>query len=243
MKLSVQILENTLFFSFLTFLAFSSQTVHASSSPSVGEQVSLNRTRFEKLEEGKIIFGAPPGLTPPQPLKTGLFDLTYLGVLRSDEGGSPYFLFTGKPCQDCLEDRTVYAFRPTGGKPTAFVYPGKILEPRSRALLIESRAFFGQCLAHRGDVLVVFQKEKIDRRPQLQPSVMIAEAGKDFFSETLIERHLPNLATTLQLVKRKRCHEIEGRNRLMLNKPLDLHPHNDGSEIEEDDNEPEVIAP
>jgi hypothetical protein len=131
-----------------------------------------------------------------------------------------------------MDDRMVYVMGPDGAKPTGFVYPGKILEPKTRALLLDSRTFFGRCLPRRGDVLLIFQKEKIDRRSALQSSVLIAEVQNGKLDETFLERHLPSLSATLKFVKKKICHEIEGRNRLMLSQPLDLHPH---SEINHDE--------
>jgi hypothetical protein len=174
--------------------------------------------------------------SPPPRLKTGLFDLSYIGSLQSNAGGLPYFLIDAKPCESCQDERKIYVVRPNGAKPTSFVYPGKVFEPKSHALLLESRAFFGECLPRKGASYVVFQKEKIDRRRSLQTSVFIAEAGKDYFDERLLERHLPSIATTLKLVKKKSCHEIPGRNRLMLSKPLDIHPHNP---VQEESEEPE----
>ena len=196
---------------------------------------------FDHIEESTIFFNVPPdaktgGVKPQKPLKTSLFDLSYLGILKADEGDS-YFLFSGRPCQNCLEDRGIFAIRPSSAKPTSFVYPGKIFEPKSRALVLESRAFFGKCLSRKGDVLVVFQKEKVDRCPRLQMSVIIAEASKNYLSERLLERKLPSLNATLKLVKNKSCHEIEGRNRLMLNKPLDLHPRSNITNDDEGDDE------
>lgn len=201
-----------------------------SATPPGTEQIS-----FDHLEESTVFLRAPQGTTSLKPIKTNLYDLTYIGTIYSREGGLPYFLLSGKPCQNCLDDKIIYAIRPNNPKPTAFVYPGKILDPKNRSLLIESRAFFGKCLANRGDVFVVFQKERVDRKHNLQSSVYIAEAGRDHLEETLLERRLPTLHTTLQMVKRKNCKEIEGRNRLMLSKPLDLHPHSDLNDDDDDD--------
>lgn len=207
-------------FLFSSYVISSSQPVAAS----ISTQSSLT---FDHLEGSTLFFNSSPDASgeqkPQKFLKTNLFDLNYLGVLKSNEG-EPYFLFSGRPCQNCLENRTIYAIRPSNPKPITFVYPGKIFEPRTRALVLESRAFFGKCLPHENDVLLVFQKEKVDRRSRMQSSVIKAEISKSYLSERLIEKHLPSINTTLKLVRNKLCREIEGRNRIMLNKPLDLHP-------------------
>ena len=202
--------------------------------------LSLERVTFDRVEDQTLFFKTPEGTPSVAPLKTKIFDLSYLGELRPSQG-APYFLLSGRPCDDCLDDKTVYAFRPGIQygiqKPNAFVYPGKILDPKSRALLFESRAFFGKCLTGKNDVYVLFQKEKVDKRPRLQTSVFFAEAKMDSLSENLLERKLPNIQNTLRLVKKKSCKEISGRNRLMLAKPLDLTPKNHDNEADDRDDD------
>jgi hypothetical protein len=204
-------------------------------------EASLPAVDFDRLEENIVFFKAPAGATAPKSLKTELYDLKYLGVIRSSNDqatASPYFLFIARPCKNCLQDTGIYAIRPTGGKPTAFVYPGKVYEPKSRALVLESRAFFGHCLSRQsGDQYIVFQKERVDRRKQLQSSVLIAEPGSDHMNERLIERHLPRLQDTVRLVKSKSCHEIDGRNRLMLTRPLDINARHSSDADDDDDDD------
>ena len=158
---------------------------------------SSSQIVFDHIDEGLIFFKKQDSAPNSDliPVNSGLFHLSYLGVIHpEDRKGEPYFLFSGKPCLNCLDERTIYALRPTGGKPLPFVYPGKILDPKSKELLLESRGFFGKCLAHeKGDVLVVFQKEKVDRRPRLQASVLLSKVTQNFLAETLMEKHLPYL--------------------------------------------------
>jgi hypothetical protein len=179
---------------------------------------------FERLEgPDKIIFKSDSGNTPKE-FKPGWVDLAYLGTLDPGNGATPYFLFSGKPCEKCPNDKALLLLRPPVGSNvaqlTSFVYPGKLFESRSKALALESRAFFGRCLPGRHDVYVVFQKERVDRRRRLQESVMVAEAEAQHLNEQLIERHLPRLDTTLRLVRKKACHEVEGRNRVSSPIPL-----------------------
>jgi hypothetical protein len=227
----------TLIVSCLLFGA-SSVTLAAVQASSSADLIELDR-----VEEGTLYFklrtpgSTPPSasLAPPNPLKSGLFELTSLGVLRPPKG-QPFFLFTGKPCPTCMEEKAVYIIRPNPSeKPLAFVYPGKIIDPKTRGILLDSRSFYGRCLPHHGDIYVTFQKEKVDRRNRLQASVLIAEAAQEHLTETLIERRLPQVKTALQYVKRKTCKEIPGRNRFMLAKPLDLHPKNVNDQDDDDD--------
>ncbi len=181
-----------------------------------------NLIQFDHLEENTVFFKTIPADAPqPPPLKTKLFELSYLGALQPAES-LPYFFFGGKNCQNCSEDRAIYVLQPSSSKPQTFVYPGKIFETKSRELLLESRAFYGQCLPKRDPVFVIFQREKIDRRKFLQSSVLIVEPSLHLLEENLLERHLPSIQPTLQRVKKKVCFEIEGRNRIMQSKSLEM---------------------
>jgi hypothetical protein len=203
-----------------------------------------------------LTFSAPMGskTVVPKAVKPGLFELNYLGSLLPHDDSNPYFLFTGLPCKTCTSEQALYLIRPSD-KPssppqvTSFVQPGKIFDPKTRGLVMESRAFFGRCLATRDasqdDVYIVFQKEHVDRHHGLQTSVFVANASSDFLREKLIERGLPSLSRTLSLVKMKKCHEIPGRSRLMVLKPHGLNWRNlrqDDGDDEDSDTDTERSA-
>ena len=196
--------------------------------------------QFDHIEETTIYFNQASKSPPLQSIPTGISDLKYLGILNSSENAPPYFLMSGKNCETCEEDQAIYLISPTGKKPSRFVYPGKILDPRTRGILIKSRAFFGKCLnSRKNDVLVVFQDEKVDRRAHPQSSVLVVEAAEPHPKENLLERTLPSIHATLKKVKGKTCAEIEGRNRLMADRPLDLHGHADEKGEEKDESKSE----
>ncbi|MFZ9595711.1 MAG: hypothetical protein ACO3A2_06485 [Bdellovibrionia bacterium] len=174
--------------------------------------------------DGTLVFSPPEKESSFESLKTGIFEGKVLGSLKGSSEVPPYFLIEGKACDSCDEERQIFAIRSTGGKPEAFVYPGKIIDPKTRSLVFHSRAFFGKCLPHKGEVYVVFQEEKVDRRSSLQSSVLIAEPSKGYLATQLIEQRLPRLKTVLQSVKQKTCQEIAGRNRMMVAKLLNLAP-------------------
>ena len=175
---------------------------------------------FDRLEEDSIYFSSSDRKASRTPLKTGLYELNYLGKLDPERSEvEPYFLFSGKTCRDCTEDRMIFAIRASGGKPNAFVYPGKILEDKNRNLVFRSNAFFGKCLKNNSeDVFVIFQDEKVGKKNRKASSVLVVTPDKDYLKESLIEKNTPSLQNTLRLVKSKKCKEIEGRNRIMANK-------------------------
>lgn len=196
----------------------------------------LAATEIDKIEQGTIYFKSTSGESL-KPLKTKLYDLQALGSLQSaSEKDPPYFLFKGRPCEDCLQDLGIYAFRADGQNPSTFVFPGRIVDGKTRGVVLESRSFYGHCLyKEKQDVYLVFQKERVDRRSGLQSSVYIAQVGGTHLEERLIERHMPRIQDTMTLVKNKSCHEIPGRSRQMLRKPLDLKPRHAPSDDEDDD--------
>lgn len=191
------------------------------------------------VEGTTVHFKVPEGMSLPQSLTTSLHDLKHLGTLESPEGGSPYLLFSGRPCLSCPLDKSLYMLRPDGGKPVQFVYPGKVIDPKSGSLILESRAFFGKCLPSTNeDVYVVFQKERVDRRRYLQSSVFVARMGKYRIHESLMERRLPKISATLKRVRQKQCREIEGRNRRMMAKFKDIGELEDAIDPAEVDDTP-----
>jgi len=211
--------------------------------------LAASGVEFNRAEEGKIYFDVPAGEDAASFIPAGIHEAEFIGKLSPLEGGIPYFLIAGKPCADCLRDRSIYIVRPTSthspaGRPVVLTYPGKILDSKTRALFSESQAFFGQCVKGKKEsVLIIFQRERVDRRHHLQASVFIAEPGKDHLTETLLERRMPKLNETLQLVKKKSCQQIAGRNRAMLRKAFDIPTRFKRDEEEEDEDEDNEARP
>jgi hypothetical protein len=65
--------------------------------------------------------------------------------------------------------------------------------------------------------------ERVDRRRQMQPSILVAEAGKDHLEDTLLEKRGPSLKKILQLVKKRVCSEIPGETRIAENQKINIH--------------------
>ncbi len=186
-------------------------------------------------------FKVPDGSGLPSTLNTRLFELKYLGTLPPAQGAKlPYVVIVGRPCENCENQRGVYLMRVDGVKSSQFVYPGKILDPKTRALLYESRAFWGRCLPKGETGYIAFQKERVDRRGGMPMSVFTAKPGAQFIDERLIERRLPRVQDALHYVKLKECFEISGSNRNMMSKRIDIVPRrgadlNQGDAAEEED--------
>lgn len=203
-------------------------TLIATASTLIAHAATTLNPTFDRLE-GDTLHVTWGGR--PHRIMTGLKDVSFLGFLTHPDASAPYLIFTGAVCQNCGLDPAVYLIKPDGdgrlseaSLRTHFVHPGRILDSKTRALVFDSRAFFGRCLPGRANPhYVVFQREKVDRRSALQSSVFIAEAGPERLSEQLIERRPPGVHTALNQVRAKQCTEINGRNRIGLGKVTDLN--------------------
>ncbi len=221
----------------------------ADSASSPEKPAQPSGVQFDRAEGGTLYFKVASNASSAQDadskVKTELFDLALLGSIEPREAGLPWFVFSARPCQECIQDRSIYLIRPTQReKPIQLVHPGKIIDSKSGEKIFESRAFFGRCLRNvSGDVYTVFQQERVDRRHRLQSSVFIAEPLADRLSERLIERGLPRLDHTLQTVRRKQCQEIEGRFRRLVKKPLDLRSRAKRAADEAADDDDETDEP
>lgn len=191
-------------------------------SIAVEEPAEPPSLEIDRIEENVIHFKFSDNSKAPSPLKTELYEINSLGILKNGKGGQPYFVLAARPCKQCLQDQGIYLIKPTGGRIESFVYPGKIVDSKSGNVVLDSRAFFGKCLPKRDEVYVVYQREVVERKrgSRTQSSVFIAEPGTDYLDEKLIERRLPNINETLRYVKKKTCQEIDGRHRRMLSKPV-----------------------
>lgn len=196
---------------------------------------------FDRIDGSVVHLKAPEGASAPKPVDTKLFDLKHLGRINAIDGSAPYLVFSARPCQGCEQDQHVYLIRMDGQRSTHFVYPGKILDPKSRATVLQSWAYFGKCLSDTREAYVEFRDERVDRRRGLQSSVFIAEPAKDHLEEQMKEgRRRPKRQTVENRSKRKgsSCIRIEGRNRMMSAKALDLRPRHDIGDDETEEDEP-----
>ena len=177
-------------------------------------------TDVVRIQDGIIYFTAPSGEKFPPPLKTKIHKGEYIGKLFPKDGKHPYLILSGFPCANCDGRKFLYVIRSDGSSYEKMLFPGKVRDARSNRLLHESRAFYGRCLAGRGDVYVSLQKEKIRRRKYLQPATFIAEArGSLLEKETIVRwRRAQRLRRqVLRSVRRKDCQEIKGYTRKTMN--------------------------
>jgi len=200
------------------------ETPHAEAAPGVPSPWPSD-LEIDRADGGTLFFRTQAGASP-SPLKTSLTDIQPLGLLKDPKGGIPYVLVTapgvpeGAAASTSMsaarfegDERMVYLMRADGARFTKFVHPGKVKSRESGETVLDSRAFFGQCLAGKGDVYVVHQREKVDRRRYLQVSVFIAEPGPRGIQESLLTRRLPLLDHLVRRARKGTCTEIAGITR------------------------------
>lgn len=187
-----------------------------------------------------------------KPLKTNLFELKFLGVLR-ESGEPPFLVISGRNCKDCSTELQVHLVRRDGELTQTFVHPGKVTDPKTGNILLESRAFFGKCLPGQAESYVVLQKELIEKKRRgarirtTETSLFTAQPEAGRLSEKLTELRSVGSMTSrqrevLRQVKANRCTEVPGTSRLATLKPFDVKVHRLDIEAEDDaeEDEPET---
>lgn len=188
--------------------------VYAETTPTSSAPPPWSSIRAERIQDGKIIFNAPEGTPAPAPLQTTLHSGEVLGQLTvGSPERPPYLVVSGLPCAGCELQRGVYVIRADGSALEQFVYPGKVKDKKTGQLLLQSDSYFGKCIPGRGEVLVTFQSEKVDRRRHKQSSVLLVELKDGGIEEKLIVKRMPSERTAHQLVKKKLCQKIPGIDR------------------------------
>ena len=153
-------------------------------------------------------------------MKADLVELRFIGQLPA-RNKAPYNIFSGRRCHGCESNLSIYIHSPSDGRLTKdaqrFRYPGQVYSHVNGALVEESRAFFGECLAGRSDGIVVwFVRSRLDR-PNWAESVEVVESTGRSLDMSEIEAPVPSIDTTLKLVEEGRCREIP--KRLMSTEP------------------------
>lgn len=179
-------------------------------------QKVTDQIEVDRVTDGTIYFTSVRGNPPHAPLKTQLHGVEVVTILRPSDGSreNGALLISARPCADCQDQHFIYLIELDGNDAIQLVHPGRVRDRRNGKLLFDGRAFYGACLPQRkNDVLVMFQKEKVDRRRYLQSSVFVAEIRPEGIHEELVVRGRPRISKTLRSVRKKKCVEVKGIDR------------------------------
>ena len=153
-------------------------------------------------------------------MKADLVELQFIGQLAA-RGKPPFNILSGRRCHSCESNVSIYIHSPGDGrlkkKAKRYRYPGSVYSHINGALVEESRAFFGDCLAGRSAGIVVwFVRSRLDR-PNWAETVEVVESTGSSLDVSEIGSPIPPIDATLKLVKEERCREIP--KRLMSTEP------------------------
>jgi hypothetical protein len=186
-----------------------------------GEKFFAPDTRFLRVEREKVYFKAGEeelNFTLPGT------DSKLLGETRFGPKGEKVFWFSFISSSQLSAEPKILPFRGLPEKIGPITYPGRIIDRERSEVVHESRAFLGSCVQGRGELLIVFQRDRMDRKKRLQGSVLIIEPTSDGYKEELLTRHYPPLRITERLKKAGKCFEISGTHRQITAKLLRLNP-------------------
>src|ERR1035437_3248128 len=172
----------------------------------IGAQATNDWT-FKKVEKSKLVF--KNGKT----FETNLYNLEYIGQFRA-ENKAPFLIFSGRECEDCDANISIYIHSPSDGKivvaygQNRYEYPGTEKDYQSDTVLLTSRAFYGQVLENVHGV-IWYENELLEN----------GKMGKDIFLRHLVNGSLKDtifedkgeISETLNLMKKGLCKEIKGR--------------------------------
>jgi hypothetical protein len=216
----------------------------AQAAPTISKWDGLGPT----IQGSSIEFQSLPGREKIAPLPLApLKDGSLIGWLRPAVEATPYLLISALAPDS--SERSLFIIRADGKlKPQRITFPGKLLDPKTRESVHESRAFYGRCLSdQQHDALVLYQRDRVDRKHKLQTSIYVAEASPNLLTERIIERRLPQLSNIQMRVRSRQCAEISGKNRLFdsaffqfRNRGADL-PDEDEDKNDEKGEKPEDV--
>jgi hypothetical protein len=143
--------------------------------------------------------------------KTNLYDLTYIGQLKS-KTKAPYLILSGRSCNECDANTSIYIHSPSDGNmkeestQTRYTYPGKQEDYLTGQSVFESRMLYGSCLNNKSNCVVWVQKF-LDEKKQWKQNAFVVEVYNDTLKEYLLESNLPDIQTMLK----NGCKEVAGK--------------------------------
>ncbi len=135
-----------------SFLAFTSKSDQKSKQTNVSipilkkqsQQIDSLRKRLDRV----VVDSFSLQYNFDKSFKTDLYDLKYLGYLKTNLK-EPYFILSGRTCDSCDENISIYVWSPSSGNLEAiqnkhqYTYPGKEFHFLNGKLLFESKMYFG----------------------------------------------------------------------------------------------------
>jgi hypothetical protein len=163
--------------------------------------------QFDKVVGSKLVFN------DNKSIETNLFGLKSIGQIECD-GHAPFFIFSGRDCNDCDANISIYIHSPEQGQiavedgQNRYQYPGKEKDYESDVIFYKARAFFGQVLENiKG---VIWYQDQLLENGKRENSVFLAYIDNNTVKDSLLAGN-GNLKQTLSLMNKGLCFEIKGQ--------------------------------
>jgi hypothetical protein len=162
---------------------------------------------FNKVQDSKLIFKGG------QTLETNLFELEYIGQVSADNK-SPYLIFSGRDCNECDANISIYIHSPADGKliidhgQNRYQYPGTEKDYETDSVLYIARAFYGQVLENISGV--IWYENRLLENGKMGRFVFLASIDNGSLKDTTYE-DTGKLDRTIILKNKGLCKEIKGR--------------------------------
>lgn len=141
--------------------------------------------------------------------ETNLFDLKYIGELKTRRK-APYLILSGRSCEDCDENISIYIWSPDDGKmrpaeqQARYSYPGKEEDYFTNESTYECRMFYGNCLEAESCIWI---QRSIDSNKNWDSSVFIVQVQNDTLQEIMLRESAELEVVLREIVK---CSELPG---------------------------------
>jgi len=146
--------------------------------------------------------------------QTGVFQTRYIGQLPA-KGKASYLVFSGRSCNECDANRTIYIHSPDDGpmlggeRDTRYTFPGEYRDHEFGKLVRTARVFIGQCLASSTPAVLWFEGARTESG-KWERGVFVAEVVDDRLVARPRTDSPPKLAQVVAAVKKVSCRELKG---------------------------------
>ena len=171
------------------------------------DRLATNDWTFKKVEKSKLVFRN--GKT----FETNLFELEYIGQFQA-ENKAPFLIFSGRECQECDANISIYIHSPSDGKivvdygQNRYEYPGTESDYQSDTVIVTSRAFYGQVLENVHGV--IWYENELLVNGKMGKNIFLRHLENGSLKDTIFEDK-GEIRETLNLMKKGLCKEIKGR--------------------------------
>lgn len=162
---------------------------------------------FDKIDGSKLVF------KNGQTFETNLYELDYIGQVPVNNK-VPYFIFSGRDCNECDESISIYIHSPSDGQlkvehgQNRYVYPGIEKDYETDSVLCISRAFYGQVLDNK--IGVIWYENRLLENGKMARFVFLACVDNGTLKDTTYNDN-GSINQTLDLLSKGLCKEIKGR--------------------------------